>query len=210
MNRVLGIIGKGALGEQIAHHALCDGHYDSVVYFDDTVNANLEEDENVLGPISKVLECYQANLFNDLIIGIGYNHMLFRKELYDSYVNLIPFAKIIHSSCNIEFKVKVGKGTIIYPGCNIDYRVKIKNNVLVNTGSTLCHDSIIGNHSYIGPSTALAGFVDIGQSCIIGINVTVIDNIKVCSNVQIGGGSVVCKNIVKKGVYVGNPTRFVR
>ena len=37
----------------------------------------------------------------------------------------------------------------------------------------------------------------------------VIDNIKIHSNTQIGGGGVVIKNINKNGLYVGNPVRFI-
>jgi acetyltransferase-like isoleucine patch superfamily enzyme len=46
--------------------------------------------------------------------------------------------------------------------------------------------------------------------CILGINATVIDNITIVSNTQLGGGSVVIKNIEHSGLYVGNPTRFIR
>ena len=50
----------------------------------------------------------------------------------------------------------------------------------------------------------------IEEKCIIGINSTVIDNITIISNTQLGGGTVVIKNIIQSGLYVGNPQKFIR
>jgi NADH/NAD ratio-sensing transcriptional regulator Rex len=35
MNKTLAILGSGHLGQQIAHYAISDKHYDNVVFFDD-------------------------------------------------------------------------------------------------------------------------------------------------------------------------------
>ena len=56
----------------------------------------------------------------------------------------------------------------------------------------------------------MAGFVTIEEQCVLGINSTIIDNINIISNTQIGAGSLVIKSIEKKGLYVGNPLRFIR
>lgn len=54
------------------------------------------------------------------------------------------------------------------------------------------------------------GFVNIKEQCIIGINSIIIDNISITEGTRIGGGTVVIKNIEEKGLYVGNPARFVK
>ena len=56
----------------------------------------------------------------------------------------------------------------------------------------------------------MAGFSVIGESCFIGVNSTIIDNIIVGDRVMVGGGAVVIKSINKTGWYVGNPARFLR
>jgi acetyltransferase-like isoleucine patch superfamily enzyme len=56
----------------------------------------------------------------------------------------------------------------------------------------------------------MAGFVTIEEQVIIGINATIIDNIKICKKTQIGGGTVVIKDILTHGLYVGNPAKFIR
>jgi acetyltransferase-like isoleucine patch superfamily enzyme len=43
----------------------------------------------------------------------------------------------------------------------------------------------------------------------IGSNATILP-VSICSNVVIGAGSVVTKDIIKPGIYAGNPARFLR
>lgn len=53
---------------------------------------------------------------------------------------------------------------------------------------------------------------NLNKICLIfyGANIKVIDNISIVSKTQIGGGTVVTKNIEHNGLYVGNPQRFIR
>jgi serine acetyltransferase len=38
----------------------------------------------------------------------------------------------------------------------------------------------------------------------------VIDNIAIAGGVKTGGGTVVIKNLTNKGLYVGNPARYIK
>lgn len=208
--KTLAIIGSGHLGQQIAHFAINDGHYNEVIFFDD-----FNEDDEVNGFIIKgntslIENSFKKNVFDELIIGVGYNHMDARKRFHQKFILTIPFATIVHSSSIVDSTAILGPGTIVYPGSIIDANVIIKDNILINVGCAISHDTIIEPHCFLSPSVALAGFVHIGEQCVLGINSTVIDNIKIANNVQIGGGTVVIKNIEKSGLYVGNPARFIR
>jgi len=208
--KTLAIIGSGHLGQQLAHFAISDSHYGKVVFFDDYTDAAESNGHSIIGKTSAVEEAFALGRFDELMIGIGYNHMNARKAFFDKYCGKIPFGKIIHSSCTIDHTAKIGEGVIIYPGCIIDARVLVKDNVLINIGCAIAHDSIVSEHCFLSPRVTVAGFVTIGERCIAGINSTIIDNIKIDANVQLGGGAVVIKNIDKEGLYVGNPVRFVR
>ena len=50
---------------------------------------------------------------------------------------------------------------------------------------------------------------NIGNYVSIGSNATILP-ISICDNVVIGAGAVVTKNIVKPGIYVGNPARLIK
>lgn len=207
----IAIIGSGQLGQQISHHIQYDTKDKVIGYFDDFAEkGTLINGLPIIGKTTEVLNSFQKGIFDFLLIGIGYNHIESRKTFYNSFEFEIPFYTFIHSSCIIDPSAKIGKGTVIYPGCIIDKNTVIKDNVLINIGCSIAHDSIISSHSFLSPRVASAGFVNIDECCFIGINTTIIDNISITKSVQLGGGTVVIKNIEKPGLYVGNPTKFVR
>jgi sugar O-acyltransferase (sialic acid O-acetyltransferase NeuD family) len=207
-NKILGIIGSGDLGQQIANYAILDGHYTDIVFFDD-FNNNTISRFPIIGNSKNIEGEFNNNSFDELIVGIGYKHMAIRQFLYEKFAEIIPFGKIIHSSCWVDSSVLIEDGTIIYPCCTIDANASIGKNTIVNLNCTISHDTSIGNHCFLSPRVALAGFVRIEDQCQIGINTTVIDNINIVSKTQIGGGTVVIDNINKSGLYVGNPFREV-
>ena len=207
MDKILGVIGAGDLGKQIAHYALSDNHYDNVVFFDDFIKPG---NNNVIGKIIDVENSYKNGVFNELIIAIGYKHIKFKEEIYNKFKNSIPLGTIIHSSSWVDKTATVNEGTVVFPNCTIDLNVKIGFNSILNIGCTISHDSSLGNHCFLSPKVSIAGFTRIGEKCIIGINSTIIDNLIICDNTQIGAGGVVIKNIQKEGLYVGNPVRFLR
>ncbi|HLF51216.1 acetyltransferase [Flavobacterium sp.] len=208
--KTLAIIGSGHLGQQIAHYALSDKHYDAVVFFDDF---SAEKEVNaipVLGKTNAIEAAFQSQQFDELLIGIGYKHLAVRKEMFDRFSEQIPFGTIVHSSTWVDSSATIESGCIIYPGCIIDAKVIISANNLLNLGCTVAHDTKIGKHCFLSPRVAVAGFVIIEEQSIVGINATIIDRIKIAAKTQIGGAAVVIKSIDKSGLYVGNPAKFIR
>ena len=206
----LAIIGAGELGKLIAYHAIADKHYSSVVFFDDYSTKTSIDGNPVLGKIDEVEFQFKKKSFDELLVGIGYKHMSFRKKIVEKLENKIPLGQLIHSSSYVDESVTKEQGCIILPGCTIDTNVVLNKNVLLNTGCTLAHDCKIGSHSFISPAVAIAGFVSVGECCFIGINTTIIDTISIAPFSQTGGGTVVISNIEMPGLYVGNPAKFVR
>lgn len=210
MNKTLAIIGSGDLGQQIAHYAIFDNHYKKVVFIDDFTTKKTVAGIDIIGKTNDIKKLFERKYFNEIIIGIGYKHLQIRKDIFEKYNSLVPFGKIIHSTSWLDASVKVNEGCVIYPKCSLDINVVIQENTILNIGSTIAHDTIVGKHCFLSPRVAVAGFVTIKERCIIGINSTIIDNIVICEQTQIGGGSVIIKSIEKKGLYVGNPTKFIR
>lgn len=206
----IAIIGSGHLGQQIAYHIQQDTQEKVVAFFDEFQSkGTLIEDVPVIGGNSDVVSEFNSGKFDAVIIAIGYKHLDFKRQLYLDLKEKIPFYTFIHSSAYVDVSASIGKGTVIYPGCVIDQGVIIGENVLLNVACTVAHDTRIGSHTFLSPAVALAGFVNIEEQCIIGINSTIIDNIRVVAKTQIGGGGVVIKNIEAPGLYVGNPVRLI-
>ncbi|KQN34091.1 hypothetical protein ASE92_15820 [Pedobacter sp. Leaf41] len=208
--KTLAIIGAGHLGQQIAHLALNDKHYGKIVFFDDIILDDVVNGHPVIGKTSDVIQAFSSQLFDELIIGIGYKHLQVRKSFFEKFKGQIPFGKIVHSSSYLDCTTIVKPGCIIYPKCILDANVTIESNTILNLATTISHDSVIGENCFLSPRVAIAGFVNVGDMCILGINSTVIDNLSITSQTQIGGAGLVIKNIERAGLYVGNPVRFIR
>lgn len=207
----LAIIGSGDLGCLIAYHAIQDNQFQVVGFFDDYAEPGTSVNNiKILGKILDLEKFYMNKVFDAVICGIGYKHLNFRENLFNQLQDKIDFANLIHSSCHLDASCNIGKGIFMLPDSVLDHNVTIENNVVVNLSTTIAHDSLIGAHSFISPKVAIAGFVNIGKRCNIGINSTIIDNINITDDVQTGGGTVVIENLIKKGLYVGNPSRFIR
>jgi len=208
--KTLAILGAGHLGQQIAHFAISDQQYNHVVFFDDFSKEKKIKDWDIIGTSSDIVSSYKNNLFQEFILGIGYNYLDTKQRLFNQFYGVIPFGRIIHSSCIIDPTAKINEGTVLYPGVIVDANVKIESNVLVNLGCCIAHDSTIGHSSFLSPRVAIAGFVDIGQRCILGINSTFKDNIELGNEIQIGAGTVVVKSLKEKDIYIGVPARKIR
>ncbi len=207
----LAIIGSGDLAKQIAHHAVVDKHYYVVGCFDDFIPKGEYSNELfILGNLDSILDCFAKNLFDELIIGVGYKHLDFRNVLFKRFEKTIPFGTIIHSSCTIDESTKVGKGTIIYPGCNMDMNVEIGNNCLIYNGCNIAHDSTVSDNTIFSPGVNIAGFCSIGEHIVLGIGTVLSDHITISNKVKTGAGTVVVKSIIESGVYVGVPAKKIK
>ena len=210
MNR-LAIIGSGDLGQLIAHHAQKDAQMELAGFFNDYLpKGEMINKKEILGGTVDILSLYEADLFDCLMVGVGYKHFAVRQQLFEQFKGKVPFANIIHSSCYVDASCQLGEGIFMLPSCTLDYSVQLEDNVLLNTACTIAHDSKVGSHTFLSPRVAIAGFVQIGACCNIGINTTIIDRINVADHIQTGGGTVVTQNLEKAGLYLGVPARFIR
>lgn len=207
----IAIIGSGHLGQQIAYHIHQDSGDRVVAFFDEfQEKGNLVNEIPVIGGNNDVLNEFENNAFDEILIAIGYKHIVFKKQIFEDLKNKVPFYTFVHSSAYVDPSAKIGQGSVIYPRCVIDQDVEIGENVLLNVSCTIAHDTKIGSNSFLSPCVAIAGFVNVDEQCIVGINSTIIDNINIAPKTQVGGGTVVINHIEKSGLYVGNPARFVR
>jgi sugar O-acyltransferase (sialic acid O-acetyltransferase NeuD family) len=207
----LAIIGSGDLGKFIAHHARNDGHYVVAGYLDDfATKGHAEGDIPILGRVADAMALYQQQIFDCIMVGIGYKHMAIRKEIFEKLRGEIPFGKIVHSSAYLDSSVSIGEGVFILPGCTLDKDVVIGDNVLLNTAAVIAHDTRIDDHCFLAPAVSIAGKVHIQECCIIGINATIIDHLTIVQGVQIGAGAVVIETIDQPGLYAGVPAVLKR
>lgn len=106
--------------------------------------------------------------------------------------------------CELPYKTHVGQGLIIYHGQSL----VINDGSKIGNNCTLRHCTTIGNkqledHTY-SSCPVIGDYVDIGS------NVCIIGPITIGSNVKIGAGSVVVKDIPSNSIVVGNPAKVIK
>ncbi len=124
------------------------------------------------------------------------------------------------------YNAKFGDNCFIGPFTEIQKNVKVGNNTKIQSHSFICELVEIGNNCFIGHGVMFINdkFKDgkpasgnikkwlktkIKSNVYIGSNSTILP-VNICSNVVIGAGSVVTKNITKAGKYAGNPAKKIK
>ena len=108
----------------------------------------------------------------------------------------------------IQKKVIIGKRTKIQSHAFVCELVTIGDDCFISHGAMFINDIFtIG-----GPAK---GRLDLWRSTTIGNNVSIGTNatilpVQITDNVVIGAGSVVTKDILKSGIYAGNPAKLIR
>lgn len=201
----LAIIGAGDLGRLMAHHAALSG-IKVAGFIDDYCKEDRVDGYKVLGTLKDIESLKEKAVFTHVILGIGYNHLNFKKSLYEELKSKnIPLGSIISLSVYVDESAMVGDGCFLLPGTTLDKGVVVEDNSVLNTGVVVAHDSVIGKHCFLGPGVKLAGFIKIKERCFLGVGTTVIDNLNLCEQTQTGGGAVLIKSTTTKGLYLGVP-----
>lgn len=108
----------------------------------------------------------------------------------------------IHNDVEIGANTTISRGTfdntVIREGskighqCNVGHNVSIGKHVFISAGSILCGSSIIGDFSWVAPGAIIR------------------DGVKIESDVQIGMGAIVLKNVDRGAIVFGNPAKEKR
>ncbi|EFR48170.1 bacterial transferase hexapeptide repeat protein [Helicobacter canadensis MIT 98-5491] len=146
--------------------------------------------------------------------------------LYQSQIREVKMGvnvKIVEP-CNL-YECELCDEVFVGPFVEIQRGVKVGAKSRIQSHSFICELVSIGESCFIGHGvmfindlfqkggpacdSALWRETKIGNNVSIGSNATILP-VDICDGVVIGAGSVVTKNITKKGIYAGNPARLIR
>jgi len=107
----------------------------------------------------------------------------------------------------IQKNTRIGKNTRVQSHSFICEKVEIGKNCFIGHGVMFINDDF--KKGKITRNFSLFKKTKIGDQVIIGSNSTILP-VYICSGTVIGAASVVTKSIKRKGVYAGNPAKFLR
>jgi len=113
------------------------------------------------------------------VVAIGFRDFnSLRRTRSETFKDLgYRLASLIDRSVRTPRNFSVGCNSIIFDHVTIEEGAKIGEGVFVGSSARIGHDVILENYNWIGSGTALAGGVNVGQSCIIGLNCSVKQNV---------------------------------
>jgi acetyltransferase-like isoleucine patch superfamily enzyme len=124
------------------------------------------------------------------------------------------------------YECHIGADCFIGPFVEIQKGVEIGANTKIQSHTFICELVKIGSDCFVGHGVMFINDLfkeggpangdlskwaktTIGDNVSLGSNSTILP-VNICSNVVIGAGSVVTRDVIEPGVYAGNPARFKR
>ena len=198
MNRLI-IIGASGHGKVVADIAVLNGYKD-IVFLDDDENVKTCAEWPVIGKSKDAPE-------GELFVAIGNTKI--RKQLMEYYKGR-KFPTLVHPDAVIAKDTKIGDGSVVMAGGVVNSGAQIGTGCIVNTSSSIDHDCRIGNYVHIAVGAHVCGTVTIEGCTWVGAGSTISNNVSICEACIIGVGTVVVKNIVESGTYIGVPAKLMR
>ena len=208
MNKIV-IIGASGFGREVAWLIENSDNWNVIGFVDD--NKNLENksmnDYPVLGTIDFLLN---VNEKTNAVVAIG-NPQTRKKivERLQSNKN-ISFPNIVDKDVIIDKTVTLGFGNIICKGNILTTNIEIGNFNHINLNCTVGHDVQFNDYITVYPGVNISGNVIINDCVEVGTGTKIIQGKKIVKETVIGAGSVVVKDIVVNGTYIGIPAKQMK
>lgn len=146
------------------------------------------------------------------IITIGHiSDVSLRLKIRDKIINAGgKFATIIASTANVSKYCTIGSGTIIMHQAVVNADAKIGEGCIINTFANIEHDTIVEDFCHISTGAMINGNCIVGKGTFVGSQAVLANGVSISNGCIISAGSFVRKNILKKGIYSGNPALLKR
>lgn len=103
----------------------------------------------------------------------------------------------------------IGAGSFISPYSTMLMGSTLGRHCIVETYCQISHYVNIGNNNHLHCGTMIAGKTLIGNNCTFNFRSTVVNQVTICDNIELGAMSCITKDISKPGKYVGVPARRI-
>lgn len=204
---VLGIYGSGGSGCELCEIAEQQKLWRKIIFIDDTVEDGIYKG---IERISFKHFCKKYRIEKAEVI-IAQGEPANKVELYYRVQEKgYSFANLIHPMSWVSPSAKLGQGIVVQANAYVSCDAIIEDNVHILQGCYIAHNCIVRKHCQISAHVVIGGYVEIGEKTYIGINASIKDRIKVETDVVIGMGATVIRDISSNLIVIGNPAKDVK
>lgn len=209
MKEKLILIGGGGHCKSCIEVIESTGKYDIVGILDTTEKVGeMILDYKIIGIDADIIKFIEKGITHYFVTVGQIKTASLKKKLFKNieyHTGISPV--IISSSAIVSRRTNINAGTILMHGTKVNADVVIGKNCIINTMANIEHDVIMGDHVHVSTGAVVNGEVKIGNEVMVGSNVVIRNGVNICDNVIIGAGSVVIKDIIESGIYIGNPVK---
>ena len=117
-------------------------------------------------------------------------------------------ASYVSARAFVWHNAKIGENCFILEDNTLQPFTEIGDNAVLWSGNHIGHRSVIEPHCFLTSQVVVSGFCRVGAYSFIGVNAALADKVTIGADNFIGMGSVINKDTVQNGFYVGNPAEL--
>ena len=131
------------------------------------------------------------------------------REKYGNLFHAAGFMsrRVIHPSAVVSPLASIGHGVQIMAAAHIGAFAHVSEGTIVNSMANIDHDCRLGRYCHVAPCAALAGQVILQDHVFVGTNATILPNLRIGTEVIVGAGAVVTKDVLSQSIVVGSPAK---
>ena len=211
MKKSIIIFGTSEIASIAQYYFTTDSEYTVVAFtVDDAfVETNIFEGLPVI-PFSEIKSTFSPNEYS-MHVALSYVKLnQLREEKYNQAKNAgYKLVSYVSSKASTWPDLTIGDNCFILEDQTIQPSVKIGNNVMLWSGNHLGHGSVIQDHCYLSSHVVVSGNCNIGKRCFFGVNSSLKDFLNIGDDVFIGMDATIVKNMKNGSVALGEGSNIL-
>jgi sugar O-acyltransferase (sialic acid O-acetyltransferase NeuD family) len=206
------ILGAGGHAKVVAETALASGVASRLAFLDDRCTGPDSCPTllgwPVIGPLAFSLEAGTQAQFPAAVVAFGHaaTRLHWIARLQDVGYAL---PVLIHPTAWVSPSAQVGPASVVFAQAAVQANATIGTGAIINTGSSVDHDAQLADGVHLCPGARLAGEVQVGARSWIGIGASVIQQVRIGTDVTVGAGGVVVRDLPDGVTAMGVPARVM-
>lgn len=115
------------------------------------------------------------------------------------------FATLVASTARVSRFASIGEGCVVMHQAVINADAHVGAGCIINTFANIEHDAVIGDYCHISTGAMVNGNCTVGKGVFLGSQSVLVNGISITDGCVFAAGSMIRKNIIRKGIYSGNP-----
>ena len=144
----------------------------------------------------------------EMVVGVG--DPTIRQRIVDGLPATTRHRTLVHPSAVVSQWVTLGEGAIVCAGTILTCQIGIGKYCHLNLLTTVGHDCTMGDYFTTAPGVNISGNCTFADRVYFGTSAATRQGVTSVSDVVVGMGAMVVKNLSEPGVYVGTPAKKIK